>query len=78
MLENQSCILSHHGASVKLYGLQLPMVYYKDPLKEYKKDMELSVSDVRKRLGPLDDTGYSILLAHNPLYYPAYRDWERI
>ncbi len=75
VLENQSCILSHHGASVKLYGLQLPMVYYKDPLKEYKKDMELSVSDVRKRLGPLDDTGYSILLAHNPLYYPAYRDW---
>ena len=23
----------------------------------------------------MDDTGYSILLAHNPLYYPAYRDW---
>lgn len=75
VLDNESCLLSRHGASVKLYGLQIPMVYYKDPLKEYKKEIEFSVSDVRKRLGIRKEEGYHILLAHNPLYYPAYRDW---
>lgn len=75
ILRNQSCSISYQGAYVKIYGLQTPMVYYKDPLKEYKPGIDFSVQNARELLGMPDNSCYNILLAHNPLYYPAYRDW---
>lgn len=75
VLENSWCTISRGGAFVKMYGLVTPMVYYKDRLREYKKGIVFSAKDTRAALGPADPGCFNILLAHNPLYYPSYRQW---
>ncbi len=67
--------VSHCGSYVKLYGLVTPMVYYKDPLGEYVRGIRFSASDTERLLGKPDADTYNILLAHNPIYFPSYRDW---
>lgn len=74
-LKNQQHKIFSHGAFIKIYGLVTPMVYYKDILKEYQRGITFSSQDAEDLLGKADDSCYKILLAHNPLYYPSYRDW---
>lgn len=75
VLENQWCTISKGGDFVRLYGLVMPMIYYKDPLGEYKRGIEFRKEDTERFLGTTESSCYKILLSHNPLYYPAYRDW---
>ena len=75
VLDNSWRTISRGGASIKIYGLATPMIYYKDRLREYKRGVSLSKKDVERFLGKADLSCFQILLAHNPLYYPSYRDW---
>lgn len=75
VLENKCYTISREDAALTLYGLVTPMVYYKDPLGEYRKGAHFSAEDTEAALGKVDSSRFSILLAHNPLYYPSYRDW---
>lgn len=75
ILENRRYIISRGDSSLNLYGLVTPMVYYKDPLGEYRRGAHFSEKDTEQALGKADPSRFSILLAHNPLYYPSYRDW---
>ncbi|MCI8658828.1 MAG: metallophosphoesterase [Lachnospiraceae bacterium] len=74
VLDNSWCTISHQGAGIRLYGLVTPQVYYKDRLREYKRGVSFSRENVEEALGkaPL---GFNMMLAHNPLYYPAYGRW---
>lgn len=75
VLDNEWRTISRRGSFVKLYGLVTPLVYYKDPLGEYEKGINFTKKDAEKALGKADPSCFNILLAHNPLYYPAYREW---
>ncbi len=75
VLENEFCELQKQNTVIRLYGLTMPMVYYKDPFGEYKRGAHFSKTDTTEALGTLDPAYYNILLAHNPLYFPSYRDW---
>lgn len=75
VLENNWCTISHKGAYLKMYGLVTPMIYYKDRLREYRRGICFTKRDVETALGKADSSCFNILLSHNPLYYPAYRDW---
>jgi len=76
VLVNQWCTVSRKGAYVRLYGLVMAMQYYKDPMRQdYVRGIRFSARDVRKALGKADPSCFGILLCHNPLYYPSYRDW---
>ena len=75
VLENQHCTLVRVGTSLELYGLVTPLVYYKDPLGEYIRGITFTARDAQALLGRGNPGQFRILLAHNPLYYPAYRDW---
>lgn len=75
VLMNECKTISRHGAFIKIYGLVTPMKYYKDILKEYEWGVKFSAGDAENLLGKGDDSCYKLLLTHNPLYYPAYRDW---
>lgn len=75
VLDNSWCTISAGGVFVRLYGLVTPLVYYKDPLGEYQRGIHFSAEDTRRVLGEREDSCYNILLAHNPLYFPSYRDW---
>ena len=75
-LDNQWQTISRKGSFVKLYGLVMAMPYYKDPMRDdYVKGIHFSPEDVRQALGEADEEVFNILLCHNPLYFPSYRDW---
>lgn len=76
VLENNWLTISRQGSFIKLYGLTMAMKYYKDRLSpDYVRKVCFSPADTQKALGKSDSGCYNILLSHNPLYYPAYRDW---
>ncbi len=74
-LKNSAQELVYKGASIQVYGLVMPMVYYKDWFREYRWGIKFTVQDAERLLGMPRGDSFRILLAHNPLYFPAYRDW---
>ncbi len=75
VLENDCCRYFRHGAFVKIYGLVPPKVYDKELLEKRRRRVCFSAEDVSCLLGTPDPSCYNLLLAHNPLFFPAYRDW---
>lgn len=59
------------GGNVLVYGLDLPEYWYH---KVWEK-REMGVEELRNCLGECDETCFSILLAHNPEYFPQYAQW---
>lgn len=59
------------GGNVLVYGLDLPEYWYH---KVWEK-REMSVGDITECLGECDEKCFSILLAHNPEYFPQYAQW---
>jgi hypothetical protein len=75
VMRNEHKQLRRGDASIRLYGLETPMVYYKNPFAEYRRNAHFSAEDTGLLLGNLELETFSILLAHDPLYYPSYREW---
>lgn len=75
ILENDYVDLEKCGESIRLCGLVMPLVYYKDPFGEYEKGVNFYKRNVEECLGHVNQQKYSVLLAHNPLYFPAYYNW---
>lgn len=67
-LKNAHCLLSEHN--VTIYGLEIGHAYFQrfstKPMPE--KYLE-------EQLGRADKGTYSVLLAHNPEYFPEYAEW---
>ena len=80
VLDNQSIDIMHDTVRFPVFGLTMPLLYYKDPLKKpYNRKANWTCKDMERIFGSLSvsnskSAGPSILLAHNPLYFPAYRD----
>ena len=69
-LENDSAEVSLYGMELRLTGLELPMRSY-----EKFKRASVTSAQVKRLVGPADGVRYQILLAHNPVYVPAYKKW---
>ena len=69
-IENEYETLTFDGCHVCIYGLEIPVKYY----KKFRKQT-LPVDVVREQIGELDSNCYNILLAHNPTYVSTYLDW---
>ena len=69
-IENNHIDFEYNGSSVSIYGLELPM----DTYKKFKKII-VNKEDVEQCIGKPDKTRFNILLAHNPAYVPAYKEW---
>lgn len=69
-LENDSAEVSIHGMELRLTGLEIPMDAY-----EKWKRISVTSTQVKRLIGPADETRYQILLAHNPAYASAYEKW---
>ncbi|MBE5865532.1 MAG: hypothetical protein E7292_04850 [Lachnospiraceae bacterium] len=55
---------------ITIYGSEIDRLYYKRfKVQEMPSDYMESI------LGPVDKSSYSILLAHNPDYFPQYAAW---
>lgn len=69
-LENERIDLSWEDCPVQIYGLEIPMEYYKKPRKT-----AFTMGTVEKCIGKADRSKYQILLAHNPIYTDTYIKW---
>ena len=66
VLDNQTIKIIKNGQSMCLKGLSLNMDYY----KRWWNRKPLSDVDVKKRIGKKEE--FTILLAHNPVFFDAY------
>ena len=66
LLDNETVIA---GCGIRIAGLSLPIRFYKKAGKIIAK-----ASDVCEQLGTKDE-GYTILVAHNPIFFKAYSEW---
>lgn len=71
------CFLENDGAEcmldrlkVQLHGLELPMPTY----EKFKRHM-VTAEDIRKCIGQADGACFQLLMAHNPVFFPAYKAW---
>ena len=69
-IENDHIDLEFKGSPVSIYGLELPMETY----KKFKK-IVVTKEDVETCIGKPDENRFNILLAHNPSYVQAYKEW---
>ena len=69
-VENENIDINWDDCQVKLYGLEIPVEFYK---KFRKKALPVDV--VREQIGEPDANCYNILLAHNPTYTNTYLEW---
>lgn len=75
VLENSWRTISRQGAFIKLYGLVLPMCYYRSRLQNAIRNVHFSIQAMNELLGPADPGRFTLLLSHDPLHFPVYRDW---
>lgn len=69
-LENEGTTCMLDELCVRISGLELPMATY----EKFKKHT-VTPQDVCQCLGKADKEEYQILLAHNPAFFPAYKEW---
>ena len=69
-LENEHVNLKWDECQIQIHGLEIPREGY----KKFKRTT-LSLEQVVKRVGQIDQSKYQILLAHNPIYVDTYMKW---
>ena len=69
-IENDHLDVDFKGQIVSIYGLELPM----DTYKKFKK-IVVTKDDVEKCIGKCNENRFNILIAHNPSYMEAYKEW---
>lgn len=74
-LDNEKDVLRRGNDEILLYGLTIPLYYYHYLHNPAKKDIYFTDDAVEKLLGSCPGDKFSILLAHNPLYFPSYAKW---
>lgn len=69
-LHNQSEKFTIENIKFTIYGLEIPMIYYRKPRSPY-----LTPEVVRTLIGEPEGDSVNILLAHNPKYGKTYFKW---
>ena len=70
LINNESASISINNTPMIIHGLDIDRQYYGRLERQ-----ELTTEDINNYLGPIEDEGYHILLAHNPRYCQSYIDW---
>ncbi len=70
MLRNESEVVSVKGNPMRIYGLEIPSSKYKK-----FRIPRFSKKEVEMRIGQRDEEAFCVLLAHNPVFVPAYFSW---
>ncbi|WP_251387273.1 metallophosphoesterase [Mediterraneibacter agrestimuris] len=79
-LENESAVAEFDGIKIRLTGLELPRKTYEKFTRYHlqKEDIvkQVGTNQKEKNTADIDHMDYyEILLAHNPVYYHAYKAW---
>ncbi len=74
-LMNECIDIERNGQKIKLYGLYFHLMYYKDINDEALSDIMFTPEKMDKLIGTKDPEFYTVLLAHNPVYFETYSEW---
>ena len=69
-LQNESMQIHLKNKYFRITGLELPEYTY----KKFKRFV-LHKENIEQLVGAVPENVYQILLAHNPVYFPAYKEW---
>lgn len=69
-VHNKTLAINRKGASIRIYGLEIASDYYHKVNRP-----EMSNEYITKCIGTCDTSKYTILLAHNPMYFDYYANW---
>ncbi|CUX43627.1 metallophosphoesterase [Clostridium sp. C105KSO13] len=69
-LENQTEDVMLDKLCVRISGLELPM----DTYEKFKKQ-RVTPEDISRCIQHAEKDKFNILLAHNPVFFPAYKEW---
>lgn len=69
-LHNERTLVELNGGKFWIYGLEIDRKYY-NRLEHVKMDKEY----LKKEIGLAPENEFTVLLAHNPTYFPIYADW---
>ncbi|WP_274953103.1 metallophosphoesterase [Angelakisella massiliensis] len=75
VLLNQKQELAFGDGRLTLWGLALSTRYERNYINGKNVDVTLTAADVNELLGKADPGVFHLLLAHNPLFFSAYRRW---
>jgi len=67
-LEDANVLLAKEN--IRIYGLDIPIGFFRK-----FKEPQLGVREIRKRLGKADRDNFTVLLAHNPVWFEDYAEW---
>ncbi|MCD8327877.1 MAG: metallophosphoesterase family protein [Ruminococcus sp.] len=73
-LLNGSVTIDKDGESINIMGVYFESEYYKNKKGGYRNLPAVSAGDINRRIGEKPD-GFTLLLVHNPDYFPAYAEW---
>lgn len=69
-LENAREAVDIRGCRLSVFGLELPMEYYRKNCRTF-----ITADEIRTRIGEPEAGRFNILLAHNPIYFESYALW---
>lgn len=76
IIDDQKTELVREGQKIGLYGLDIPLMYYRAHDVPYGKDETLFTAEsVKQILSQPDKNQYNILLAHTPYFFRQYAAW---
>ena len=73
-LYNESIKIKKGKSSINLYGIVIPLKYYKYFFNK-NKESDLEEDFIKDKLGNICENEYNILLSHTPFYFDKYADW---
>lgn len=74
-LMNEQADIERNGSKIRLCGLYFHLMYYKDVNDESLADIMFTEEKMEKLLGTKEDGVYTVVLAHNPVYFETYAEW---
>lgn len=74
VLNNQHEFITKDDENIEIFGLKQELIYYTNYLKS-KKTYSYEQKDIENAIRKSDSKKFSILLAHNPLYFETYEKW---
>jgi len=76
VLDDHTTKITAAGESINLYGLILPLRYYKAKnTATYIGEKPFNKAFIEQAIGKPDPGSFTILMTHNPLYFDDYADW---
>lgn len=73
VLNNNTAEITEDGESITIAGLSLEKANYKNENGGYKDLKDVQPEDIRRDIG--SKKGFTILMAHNPLFLESYAEW---